>query len=164
MVLIGDLERNGSDFSVRFISLESIMDANCTMPVVYDSIYREQNWYIQSCPDWNVTKSFYGVHESLLEFDATVAIFMIGVFILSTLLLLLSASVNRTKNISWKLTRIWLYQDAEDSDIRVGSARAVLNTSKLAFFLFIIYVTSFMNTDLVTYSKPTLIKSRFRRY
>ena len=157
--LIGTLERNESDFAIDMYSLESIMNARCRTPVLFDAIYRQQSYYVYSCPDTNVTKSYHGVHESLFVFDATAAMFLIGVFFCSLLLLAASSLVSGGRRHFWKLTKIWLFQDANDDAIRVHSKRVTLTASKLIIAQLVFVIGALFSTDLVSYSRPTLINS-----
>ena len=155
--VLGDLQRNASDFSINFLSVESIMDPNCASPVIFDKLFDQQNNHISSAPIINETLTVKSVHEAFLVFDSSVTLLMIGVYFLSLYLLSKSASVNRCRPNLWMLNRIWLHQDTDDDKVGPSSQRAVLNSTKLFIFHFIILVCACMNTDLITHTKPTLI-------
>ena len=158
--IIGTLGSNQSDFAIQFISYECLMDTACPTPAVkFDTIYEEENNHIFSSPDMNVTRTDISVHESLLVFDSSFATFMIVVYILSVHLLRKSAAINRSKIWIWTLNKIWLHQDADEDTTMAHSQRATLNASKLFLAHLFIVVGALINTDLVTYSRPTLIDS-----
>ena len=157
--LIGRLERNETDFSIFYRSIESIMDTRCKLPVTFDSIYSQQSNHILSSPVINVTKSVKSVHEAFLVFDWNVTLFMISIYFLSAYLLSKSAFINKSSRKIWTLTRIWFNQDADDGVLNIQSQKVILSTSKILIFHFIILISVCVNTDLMTYSKPKLIDS-----
>ena len=157
--LIGDLGSNITDFSIEFQSYEAIADPRCEMPIAMNAIYRQQNSHMVSGTDTNVTKSMKRIHETLLVFDSNVTFFMSMIYVLSVIALKKSALINRTKSYIWILTKIWFHQDSNDDSIGIQSQKTILNTSKVTLVYFIILISAFINTDLVSYSSPKQIDS-----
>ena len=73
--LIGDLESNLTDFSVLFNSNEAIADPRCGIPVELNALYQQQNSYIVSSSDTNVTKSIKHIHETTVSVRSLCDIF-----------------------------------------------------------------------------------------
>ena len=158
--MIGDLERNVTDFTARYYSYETLLNTSCPSPVMFDTILTQQNNHIISSPLSNGTKSSGSVHEAFLVFDWDVSVLFIAVYLISLRLLSASKSINRSpKSHRWTLTRIWLKQDVSDDHLQVQSQKSVLNTSKLLVAYFVILIGALINTDLITYYPPKFIDS-----
>ena len=157
--LIGNLERNITDFVIIPTSLELLLNDECQIPVTFDTILTQRNNHILSSPVRNVIKTVQSVHEAFCVFDWSAILVFMAVYFFSLWLLWGSKVINAlSRTYAWTITRVWLCQD-EGSSPSSQSGKTVLTTSKLVVFQIIILVGALINTDLVTYSKPRLINT-----
>lgn len=135
--VIGNLERNITDFSIQVNSFESIITTRCEMPGNFDTLLQQQSSHIISSPVLEETRIVRSVYEAFLVFDRNVSLLMLVLYIASVMLLIQSASVNRLKHkCICMLTRVWFKQDTNDSIMDTHSQKAIISTSKILLFHF----------------------------
>ena len=168
--IIGLIQSNKSDFSVFSIPSESFDLLDSDMPIKLTRLTGEDEFFIMSHPSYNRTQIPYDIEDSIMEIKPSVQILFLVLFVVIHILIrkilpLIHSRINRDKGenvtrarLAWNMCRLVLNQGSS-IEFRLLTQTWIFFSLECSVGVLICLYMNHMSSDLVTYTKPKLLKS-----